>query len=502
MNGKTFGILSVITLILIGLASQLTQKNTEQPLNVGQPLFPNLLNQLDKVTEIEIKQAQNPVVVSLQQNKWQVKQHANYPADVDKINKLLVNIAHMAIVEAKTQSPDSYAKLGVADDDNLVSLKQADGRVLARVFIGHGRVDKGDNSQHHYVRKIDDKQAWLATGQIDIPADAVDWLQRDLLDLSDSQIQAAQFHTRNNETLRFTKAKKEDDHYQLADLKETEKLSSDYGLKTLASTLSNLKLDGVLPAKELAFKAQENATFTTFDGLQIKVFLAEKQQKTYIKLQANSVAKEKSEAQQAKAIELNQKFSPWAYAVAQYKLDNFKKVRADLVELKPKPAEPAPEKTPPVAAPTAPQLAPAPAKKPATPAPIQTPDVVPVPEAKQGFLDKLKAAGSTAKTTAKTAAKEAGQAVSEEWGEAKEVVKEKAATSGQAAMQGLQSGYDKTKSAVQKAAESEQVQTVVDKVKSGVNTVVEKVKQGAEKVIETTQEKAPPAQKPQPPSQD
>ena len=341
MNLKTFGILSIVTVLLIFLALQISTKKSAPVQTTMTTLYPELLNNINDVKEIEIKQQEKSLNLKHNGEQWQLQQQANYPADNHKVNKVLAGIAQMQVIEAKTKNPKLYEKLGVTDSDQQVLLKQADGRVVAHLIIGNSRTAKGDSTQHQvYVRKHEDAQTWLVSGQIDLANNDIDWLQRTLLDLNETQVQSVSFNTSENETLTISKANKEDKDYQLKDLGADEEVANNFILKTTASLLSNLQFDHVLPVTELTFKDKENATFKTFKGLQVQVFLAEKDDHTYMKLVATSTADTSTEDAQ----KLSKKLSPWAYAIAQYKLDTFKKVRKDFIK-QPEPVKTSAETT-------------------------------------------------------------------------------------------------------------------------------------------------------------
>lgn len=556
MNLKTFGILSVITVLLIFLALQMSSK---QPTSSDAPmtyLYPDLLSKINDVTEISITEKQQTLNLSNHAGQWQLQQKANYPADNNKINQLLANVAQMQTIEAKTKNPTLYDKLGVTDADKIITLKQKDGSVLADLIIGNNRTAKGDSTQHQvYVRKRDDAQTWLVSGQIDLAHKAVDWLERTLLDLNETRVQSVVFNTNADETLTISKENKEAKDYQLADLAEGEELSSDFVLKTTASLLSNLQFDDVIPVAELSFKDKENATFTTFDGLQVKVFLADKEERTYMKLVTASTAETSAEEAQT----LQDKLSPWAYAIAQYKLDSFNKVRADFIK-QPEPeaveetaatntdsdvpenpfaaavaASKAQAQTPPTVAQIEATnklkaaLEQAAAKKAAesAPAPVET---VPAAATAQAtttdtetqieVTDQLEAAtgnmGSQAAETMPTPEVDAKKEASylDRLKSVAEKTKDTVIQEGKSAIdstlnseatQEIKALVDDTKTAVKQTGsevvegvksvtDNPKVQSVVDNVKSGVNTATEVVKEGVEKVKNAVETSTAPAE--------
>ncbi len=382
MNAKTFSFLAVITLAVIIAAVVLTQPETtttsEKP-----TFFPDLGTVLNDVTEINISTKGETVTLIRDENgQWRLKEKHNYPVAVKKVHDLLLGAAYLTVLEAKTSKPASYSKIGVVDvtEENakstLITFKKAAGETLASLIVGNDRLAKTDSTRREiYVRKPDEKQAWLTLGQLPREREATDWLAQEIVNLDSDNIRQVSITHPDGENFLVFKDTPKDEEFQLADLPENAKVKFPYMLRNLATTLTRLDLDDVMIASEMAFddKATTRAVFTTFDGLEVTMITTKKEDKHYATLaaafnpdavyveppktadktassegedaqseKADDKADEKAEQAEEKpkvdakkqAEELNAKFQGWVYTLSRYKVDDLEIKRDELISVK------------------------------------------------------------------------------------------------------------------------------------------------------------------------
>jgi hypothetical protein len=380
MNAKTFSILAVITLIVIIAAVVLTQQ--ERTTTSEKPtFFPDLDTVLNDVTEINISTQGETVTLIRDENgqQWRLKEKHNYPVAVEKVHNLLLGAADLTVLEAKTSKPASYSKIGVEDvteenaQSTLITFEKAAGETLASLIVGNDRVAKTDSTRREiYVRKPDEKQAWLTLGQLPREKEATDWLVQEIVNLDSDNIRQVSITHPDGENFLVFKETPKEEEFQLADLPENAKVKFPYMLRNIATTLTRLDLDDVMVATEMAFdeKATTRAVFTTFDGLEVTIRTMEKDGKHYATFaaafnpdavyvappktddkaassegedaqseKADEKADEKAEQAEekpkvdAKAEELNAKFQGWVYTLSQYKVDDLEKKREELISV-------------------------------------------------------------------------------------------------------------------------------------------------------------------------
>ncbi|BAP55957.1 hypothetical protein THII_1660 [Thioploca ingrica] len=380
MNIKNLIILTMITLAVIITAAVLNQPQTTT-ISESKKLFPHLLKALDRVSEITVS-TKNEVATLTRpvEGQWQLKEKHNYPVSPDKIHKLLIGVADLVTLEAKTNNPKLYSKLGVEDitaeasQSKLLTLKNAEGKTLASLIVGNDKVAKTDPTlQEIYVRRAEDKQAWLVIGQLTVEKAAANWLNAKIVDVDSARVSKINITHPDGEEIAIFKTAPQAEEFQLAYIPEKAKVKMPHVLKNIATTLSNLELDDVTTANEITFTddASTRAVFTTFDGLEITMVTMNKDNKHYAKFSAaftpkavwtepqeptqSATEKEQSPANPTEKVAnktekktpwqpkpadeinkqvetLNAQFKDWVYILSDYKVDDLAKKQKDLIE--------------------------------------------------------------------------------------------------------------------------------------------------------------------------
>ena len=109
------------------------------------------------------------------------------------MRRLLLGLADLSLVEPKTRRPELLSRLDLDDPGNgkstLVRLRNRTGGTVAELIVGKTRRGRlGGGNDGVYVRKPGDKQAWLAAGSLELPADLVGWLDRRIIDVPAGRI--------------------------------------------------------------------------------------------------------------------------------------------------------------------------------------------------------------------------------------------------------------------------------------------------------------------------
>jgi len=356
VNTKIFSILAIITLLVVTVAVILTQ---QQPTTLEQKkLFPHLMSILNEVTEINLSTKNNNLTLIRSDAQWQLKERHYYPVASTKVNPLLLGIADLRVLEAKTSNPALYSKIGLEDistpeaKSTLLTLKKAKDETVAHLIIGKDRIAKIDSTRREiYIRKPDEKQTWLTLGQLPLEKNPEDWLEPEIINIDSDNIRQVQITHPEGERILIFRETPEDKDYRLADLPEKAKVKNSHTLNNIAMTLSHLNLDDVtiITAIKSNDKLSTRAIFTTFDGLEVTLTIVEKEDKHYAKFSAvfNETAVFVPQAPQnqtsdqplkkadpkKQAETLNAKFKTWVYELAQYKINDLKKKRDDLISV-------------------------------------------------------------------------------------------------------------------------------------------------------------------------
>jgi len=371
MNVKNLSILAIITIVVVISAMVATEEKIK-PVE-REKLFHLSTSTLQDISEIEV-QSHDETITLMRDNtgQWRIKEKQNYPATSNQVHQLLIGLADLQVIEAKTSNPEFYAKLGVEDitandaQSALLSLKTASEQTVVSLIVGNDKVAKIDNTRKAiYVRKQDEAQTWLVLGQIPLETKVTDWLNKQIIDIKEERMRQVQVTQPDGEAVLIFKNHPTDNNFQLADLPATAKVESPYTLKNIANTISGLNLDDVIAVKEidLADLEKTQAIFTTFGGLQVTMTTVAKADKHYATFSAafdpqaawtppekedsadDSAEKaEKSadneelpkipspEELKTEVTELNALFSEWVYELAEYKIDQLAKKQSDLIE--------------------------------------------------------------------------------------------------------------------------------------------------------------------------
>jgi hypothetical protein len=369
MNAKKLTILTVITIMVVIAAIFLTQKKTERL--ESKAVFPNLMSSLEEVTEIDIATKNDKFTMLRSGEQWLLKEKHNYPVAAEKVRSMLLGLADLTTLEAKTANPSLYSKLAVEDVSDkdaksiLLTLKKSKGETVASLIVGRSQTAKGDSTLSElYVRKPDDKQTWLTQGFLQVERTPLDWVEKKVLDIDGKRIHKVNITQPAGQKLSIFKDKVEEENFQLAEMPVQAKLKAPYELGQIANVLSYLNINDVTGEKDVNFdeKSTYHGVFTTFDGLEVSMTTTEKEGKYYAKFATalvpavttkkvetekkegekkdeKATAKEKKDEDKLKTAEevkkeaetLKTKFSGWVFELPKYKAEVLAKKHEDLI---------------------------------------------------------------------------------------------------------------------------------------------------------------------------
>jgi hypothetical protein len=266
-------------------------------------------------------------------DNWLVAEKGNYPANAAKISQIVRAMADLTLVEPKTQNPDLYPRLEVEDPGNgkstLVAVKDKSGGDLAQAIVGKRRYDRlGAGNDGVYLRKPGEAQSWLARGTLDPSGDAANWLDRQIIDISEKKIAKVTLTQADGSKLVISRSAPEA-KFAVEDAPADAKFKGETATSGPATALETLDLDDVKPAGELPVpdKNVVTASFTTFDGLTVDLRLMERDKADWIAISAAG-----SGPAEANAKKIEDKVSHWTYAIPAYKANLLKTKLADLIE--------------------------------------------------------------------------------------------------------------------------------------------------------------------------
>ena len=299
MSARVFLRLLATTLIAVVAAALVAfERPTAAPVRyVDQPAFPALRADPDAVAKVVLTTPDGSfTLVRETGDRWAALERFGYPVDRDKVRALIVALADMRLIEAKTRLPERYPRLEVEDPDGedarsrLLRAESADGTVLAEAILGKRQHRlTGNQAAGTYLRRPGEAQSWLASGGAEIDADVVDWLDEEIVDLDPSRLgriairpeAGAEYVVRRDGI---------GAPLELADLAAGERVREDAELDRLAGAFAQMQLEGVRPRAEVDWpEAHHTAIATSFDGVELTVRLAEIDGEPWALLDARAV---------------------------------------------------------------------------------------------------------------------------------------------------------------------------------------------------------------------
>jgi hypothetical protein len=284
MGAKVFFGLLVVTVIASAVAGvTVLQEPAAAPVHYGdEPAFPALRANPDAVAKIVLTTPDGAfTLVRETGDRWSAAERFGYAVDGKRVRDLVVALADMRLIEAKTALPERYSRIEVEDvkakdaKSRLLRLESADGKVLAEAVIGkqHHRLT-GSQPEGTYLRRPGEAQAWLASGGVQIEPKVVDWLDRQVVDLSADDIRRIEIRPEGGEAYTAERAAA-GAPLVLQNLAAGETAKKPEDLNRLASAFAAISFDDVQRRGDLKWPASaQTAIATTLDGVEVTAQLA------------------------------------------------------------------------------------------------------------------------------------------------------------------------------------------------------------------------------------
>ncbi|MEX0828733.1 MAG: DUF4340 domain-containing protein [Nitrospirales bacterium] len=380
MKSKTIGLLAGITIVGIILAVFVNHEPSATIPQSGQLLFPDFMNVVNDVKEVVIETKEQTVTLVRGEYFWGVKEKASYRADVEKVKQAIVGMADLRIREPKTKNPELYERLGLQDSNQegslskTVTVKTVDNPEAVKLVVGNQKPAKGNPRMSDiYVRKPGDLQTWVVTGNLPLETVADEWLDKEVTALTTKRVRQVTVTHPSGDTLHLSKEKPEDLDFRMDSVPPGFKIASQFNVNNVVGTLVQLSLEDVKSQAEIDFAVKQgvSATLDTFDGLRLQVHTTKRNEQIWAKLSAEFDAsliqtpepatkpEEIQKAHQAEAKKdqkdsngkppkpetllnkpeevqkevesFNQRVNGWAYALPSFRVENFSKMKKDLI---------------------------------------------------------------------------------------------------------------------------------------------------------------------------
>jgi hypothetical protein len=297
MKTSTFVLLVVVTLAAIGGAywSRLHREAGIADILERQRLYPELLSRVNDATKLVIRtQADGTLTLHKDAEYWRLEEKHDYFANLDQIRQTLVTLANLETIEPKTKRPKRYRDLAVADvetaDGAITSSIQvtvaAGSDTLANLLVGQTR--PADIGGGVFVRKVGDEQAWLASGSLQPPRKALQWLERNIVNIDSRRIKQVTLTHSGGESVTIEKSEIDsEDMAYTSPVPEGREPKPVHEMNAMANIMDFLILEDVRPAAELDWSNPVvTSSYLTYDGLLIRMAAVKDGDATWFKLSA------------------------------------------------------------------------------------------------------------------------------------------------------------------------------------------------------------------------
>lgn len=306
------------------------------------PVFPGLKDWIASAAKLTVvgsggtvtleRKGPTPKAGDLPADGWTLADKGGYPVDPTTVRPILQALVDQKTVEAKTERPKLYDRLDLGtpgdkgSEAKSVVLADGNGADIVKLIVGRRRYGLTGNDDGLYVRKPDDARTWLAAPAFDLPADALGWIDRKLVDIDADQIKLVSLTaaTAGAKPLTFSRDKAAD-KLAVQDLPKDFKLKSDNPGSDVAPVFRYLDLADIKPAAAVTAAPAASAHVETFDGLVLDVTLVDQDGATWVKF----AAKGAGDAAKA-ADEIAKRTEGWAYKIPDARVKTLETKLADL----------------------------------------------------------------------------------------------------------------------------------------------------------------------------
>jgi hypothetical protein len=350
MSKRALAILAVAFVALIALV-MVGRRDDAGPAGAGTALVPNLEAALGDIERVTVARAGGEVVATLekQPENWVVADKHGYVADAAKLRQALTALAEARVLEQKTSNAELYGRLGVED----VTAPTATGISVALTAPGHELptviLGNAEGARYRYARRAGEAQSYLVDRNPDVPRAAAQWLDSVIIDVRSERVREVSITHADGEVVRLSKASPELANFEVADVPEGRELSYPGVANVVGNALRELNLEDVEPAADDAAAEPTVVEYRTFDGLVVRVTGVERDDESWITLEASADAAAPPAADAApaegaapaadpaaEAARINEKVGGWRYKIASFQYDQMTRRITDL--LKPPPA--------------------------------------------------------------------------------------------------------------------------------------------------------------------
>jgi hypothetical protein len=356
MSRKHFSWLLLITFVVAALVLLIPGKTGEESSPEQTVFLPGVAKQVNDIEWLRLTSGGGVTIATLKRERmaWVVAEASGYRADWTRLKILLSGLSQAEVIEEKTANPEYYPRLGVENvslpDAGGVMVEFSDDSGLPALIIGKSA--QGRDGQ--YVRLRDSAQSALIDRRLDVSVERSDWLDRDVIDISNAEVVEVVITHPDGESIKALKFSADDENFQLQEIPDGQEIKSEWNVNSLAGNLALLSLDSVAPDSGFDWSGSIRFRLLTADGLLLETDLLAVESASEAEIAEESVESEywvrlkaglyttalhsgveevdDTSGAGSRAEAINNRVSGWAYRISRQKFDSMSKRKDDLLK--------------------------------------------------------------------------------------------------------------------------------------------------------------------------
>lgn len=345
MQGKLPAIILAALAFLAGAYLLLGERQTPPGDSAGQRLFPRLEQKLNDIIRIRVEHRGEAYEVVKKGAQWQLRDKGGYPVLFERVKPLLLGIALLEKVEPKTGKRENYARLGVeepsAGSANMrLSLYADANNPVASLIVGairRGLIAGGRDGI--YARVSGEPRAWLVAGDLELPQTAVDWVDRQIIQVKPKAVRRVTIRHPDGSDLVVERPRQGAPAFAVVNIPAGGALKDGFDVNVLARGLAGLKMDDVLVRSDAGLPEAQAvaAVFETWDGLQVTAHTLEHEDEIFVWFDIGAAGLDMSDLSKVRMTQndtagLRSRLEGWVYRIPRARGDRLRTRLDDILE--------------------------------------------------------------------------------------------------------------------------------------------------------------------------
>lgn len=280
MKSRQLTVLAVLTgiIVLAAFAAVMTRETANRAPFPRQALFPQLEQQIEAVAKITVNTVQGDVVVSrAAKGGWVLPDRGGWPANFDVVRKAIFALAKLEAVDLRTARAENHGALLLAAPYDKRAAKNAkgvritvfnaEGAPMAALVLGKVQTPpSGTRAGIAYARRDGEAQTYLVQGDVNIPLQVSDWIDRALFDIAEDRIASVTVTPPDGPAYEIKRAD-QNAAFAIIETPEGKELVLAELPGNVAKAVALLPLDDAMPADKIDFTGAFRAEHKMFDGM-------------------------------------------------------------------------------------------------------------------------------------------------------------------------------------------------------------------------------------------